>query len=142
MTTKRYLEQIGRIEKLIHNKQLEMNKIRELCGSISVNTEQERVQTSNISDVTGRSGTELAAISKQIDFWFKKRETIISQIDRMEDPVIYEILTYRYIQHMSVFDIMELMDRTERQIWNLLKRAHKEFEEIYGQNYLENSNMQ
>lgn len=142
MTTKRYLEQIGRIEKLIYNKQLEMDKIRELCGSISMNTDQERVQTSNISDVTGRSGTELAAISKQIDTWFAKRQKIIGQIDQIEDPMVYEVLTCRYVQQLSVFDMVEILDRTERQIWNLLKKSHEEFEKIYGDTYLDGDKIQ
>ena len=43
MNTKRYLEQIGRIEKLIRNKQLEADKIRALCGLGGVQTDRERV---------------------------------------------------------------------------------------------------
>lgn len=136
MTTKRYLEQIGRIEKLIYNKQLELAKLRELCGVQGVSYDRERVQTSNISDTTGRMGTELASISKKIDYWFDKREKIINQIDQIEDTATYEILTWRYVQQMSLFDIAEKVDRTDRQVLNQIKKAHEVFEEKFGDTYL------
>ena len=136
MTTKRYLEQIERIEKLIRNKRLELEKMRMLCGVQGVSYDKERVQSSSISDTTGRMGTELAAIRKQIDYWFEKRKKIISQIESIDDPVVYELLSYRYIQQMSVFDIAEQLETTERSVWRKLKSAHKVFEKQYGHEYL------
>lgn len=136
MTTKRYLEQIGRIEKLIYNKQLELAKLRELCGVQGVSYDRERVQTSNISDTTGRMGTELASISKKIDYWLKEREKIISQIDKIDDTVAYEILTYRYVQQMSIFDIAEKIEKSEVQAWRLIKKSQELFESLYGNEYL------
>lgn len=136
MTTKRYLEQIGRIEKLIYNKQLELAKLRELCGVQGVSYDRESVQTSNISDTTGRMGTELASISKKIDYWLKEREKIISQIDKIDDTVAYEILTYRYVQQMSIFDIAEKIEKSEVQAWRLIKKSQELFESLYGNEYL------
>lgn len=136
MTTKRYLEQIGRIEKLIRNKRLELERLRELCGVKGVEYDRERVQTSNISDTTGRMGTELAAISHQIDFWLKKRSDIIAKIDKVDDVCAYEILTYRYIHQMSVFDIADQLEISEKQVWRRLKTAHEVFENLYGNEYM------
>ena len=136
MTTKRYLEQIGRIEKLIRNKQLELEKLRELCGNRGVSYDRERVQTSNISDTTGRMGTELASISQQIDYWMKKRHEIIGQIDKVDDVVAYEVLAYRYVQQMSIFDIADQLDISEKQVWRRLKKAHVVFEDLYGDLYV------
>ena len=131
MNTKRYLEQIGRIEKLIHNKQLEAEKIRSLCGLGGVQADRERVQTSNISDPTGRMGAELASITRQIEHWSAKRQKIINQIDCIEDTATYEILTYRYVQQMSIFEIADFFEITEKQAWRRINRAHKEFESLY-----------
>jgi predicted DNA-binding protein YlxM (UPF0122 family) len=137
MTTKRYLEQIERIEKLIRNKQLELEKLRYLCGVQGISYDKERVQSSSISDTTGRMGTELAAIRKQIDYWFEKRKKIISQIESIDDVATYEILSYRYIQQMSVFDMAEQFEITENMVWKRLKKAHKAFEKLYGEEYLD-----
>ena len=142
MTTKRYLEQIGRIEKIIKNKQLEFEKLRELCGNRGVSYDRERVQTSNISDTTGRMGTELVSISNQIDRWLKKRDEIIRQIDSIEDVECYEVLTYRYVQQMSIFEIMEQMDRRESQVYRSIKKACETFEEKFGEMYPDDNNRQ
>ena len=136
MTTKKYLEQIGRIEQLILNKRVEEMRIRELCGNISVRTDGERVMSSNISDPTGRLGSELAEISRQIDKWFRKRQHIINQIDMIDDVKAYNILTYRYVQQMSITQLMETLDRTERQVYKLLNDSVRCFEQKYGETYL------
>lgn len=142
MTTKKYLEQIERIEQLVLNKRAEEDRIRELCGSISIHTDGERVQSSNISDPTGRVGTELAEISRQIDLWMNKRKRIISQIDMIEDKDVYLILTYRYVRHMSIFDICDVMERSERQVIRMLNKSCDYFEQRYGKTYLTDENCQ
>ena len=131
MNVKKYLEQIGRIEKLVANKQLEAQKIRELCGNPAIQTDKERVQTSGISDPTARCATELASITRQIDRWLKKRQEIINQIDVIEDVEAYEVLEYRYVQQMSMIDIADQLEISERQAWRRLGRAHDVFESLY-----------
>ena len=135
MNTKRYLEQIGRIEKLIRNKNLEAQKIRELCGSPAIQTDRERIQSSGVSDPTARYATELASITRQIDWWMKKRQKIIDQIDAIEDLAVYEILEFRYVQQLSIVDIADTLEITERQAWRRLKKAHNVFECLYGESY-------
>ena len=131
MNVKRYLEQIGRIEKLVANKQKEAHKIRELCGNPAIQTDRERVQTSGISDPTARCATELASIARQVDRWLKKRQEIINQIDMIEDVEVYEILECRYVQQMSVIDIADQLEITEKQAWRRLGKAHDVFESLY-----------
>ena len=135
MNTKRYLEQIGRIEKLVANKQIEAKKLQELCGNMAVQTDRERVQTYSISDPTARCATELAHISRQIDAWLKKRQEIVNQIDSIEDIFTYEILTLRYVQQMSVFEMSEFLQITENQTWRRLNKAIEVFEEMFGETY-------
>lgn len=131
MNVKKYLEQIGRIEKLVANKQLEAQKIRELCGNPAIQTDRERVQTSGVSDPTARCATELASITRQIDRWLKKRQEIINQIDMVEDVEAYEVLEYRYVQQMSMIDIADQLEISERQAWRRLGKAHDVFESLY-----------
>lgn len=132
MNVKSYLEQIGRIEKMVRNKNLEAQRLRELCGNPSIQTDKERVQTSGISDPTARCATELVYITRQIDRLLKKRQEIVGKIDAIEDIAVYEILEYRYVQQMSIIDISEQLEISERQAWNRLNEAHRVFDEIYG----------
>lgn len=132
VNVKNYLEQIGRIEKMVRNKNLEAQRLRELCGNPAIQTDKERVQTSGISDPTARCATELVYITRQIDRLLKKRQEIVGQIDAIEDIAVYEILEYRYVQQMSMIDIAERLELSERQTWNRLNDAHNVFEELYG----------
>lgn len=120
---------------MVQNKIIESNRVREFCTNISVNNDGDRILTSNVSDRVGNGATELVAISRSIDKWLKKRAIIVEQIDNIEDPEVYEVLTLRYVQQMSVEDIAEEMDRTKRQIFKRLRAAHDVFEEIYGETY-------
>ena len=132
MNAKIYLGQIGRLEKMVHNKQIEAQRLRELCGNITVQTDKERIRTSNISDPTARCATELAYISNQIDRWLKKRQYIVNQIDMIEDIDVYELLSYRYVQQLSVVEISDKLNITEKAVWKRLKKAHTVFEDTYG----------
>ena len=131
MNTKRYLEQIKRCEIMIKNKQEERKRIMDMGISTTVPTDRERVQTFGTSDLTGKAGTELALLSEQIDFLANRRAKIISQIDGMDELQHYEILTYRYVHHMSIFELMDHFGYSERHIERLLKAAHVAFEEKY-----------
>ena len=131
MNTKRYLEQIKRCEVMIQNKQEERKRIMDMGISTTVPTDKERVQTFGTSDLTGKAGTELALLSEQIDSLANKRAKIISQIDGMDNLKHYEILTYRYVNHMSVFDMMEHYHYSRRRIEQLLKESREEFEKKY-----------
>ena len=137
MTTKTYLQQIERIEILIRNKRKELERLRESSGNHAIRYDRERVQSSNISDPTARAGTEFAMIAKQIESWITKRQKIIGQIDSMRDKRLYEVLTYRYVQMKSMYELAEMMNVGERQAHSLLKKAHEKFEELHGDTYLD-----
>lgn len=131
MNIKQYLGQIERCEVMIKNKQEERKRIMDMGISTTVPTDKERVQTFGTSDLTGKAGTELALLSEQIDFLANRRAKIISQIDGMDDLRHYEILTCRYVAHMSVYELMDHFHYSRRRIEQLLKKAHEEFEEKY-----------
>lgn len=131
MNTKKYLEQIKRCEVMIQHKQEERKRIMDLGISTTVPTDRERVQTFGTSDLTGKAGTELALLSEQIDSLANKRAKIISQIDGMDDLKHYEILTYRYVYHMSIVEMTDHFCYSKRRIEQLLKESVEEFERKY-----------
>lgn len=132
MNTKQYLEQIKRCEVMIQNKQSERKRIMDLGISTTVPTDRERVQTFGTSDLTGKAGTELALLSEQIDSLANRRAKIISQIDGMDNIKHYEILTYRYVHHMSIYEISDHFCYSKRRIEQLLKEAIEEFGRKYS----------
>lgn len=144
MTTKEYLGQISRLNRIINNKLIEISQLRELACSISAVKNEERVQESPIPDKIGEKCAKIWEMEKKldemIDDYVDKKEIIIKQIDRMEDEVLYEILFSRYIEKKTFEKIASDMEYSFRQIIRLHGKALHEFEKKYGDMYL-NKNM-
>ena len=140
MTTKQYLGQIERLNKMIDNKLLEIRDIRDRIYSVSAQTDKERVQTSNSKDSIGEAVSRLVDLEREtdklVDSFVSKKQKIISQIDKLEKTEQYEILTYRYVQRRSFDDICGKMNMSRRKMFTIYGQALKEFERLYGETYI------
>ena len=108
MTTKEYLGQISRLNRMINNKLTEIAQLKDMAVSISAPQSGERVQTT----------------------------PIIQQIDSMEDENTYNILFARYIEKKTFEVIATEMKYSWRQVVRLHGTALKQFEKKYGEGYL------
>ena len=140
MTTKDYLNQINRLNRMINNKISEISQLRELAYSVSSIQNEEKVQTSIKPDSIGCTIAKLEemekAIDRNIDEYRDKKCKIISQIDGMEDENYYNILFSRYIEKKSFELIATEMSFSYRNITRLHGKALKAFELKYGETYL------
>lgn len=141
MTTKEYLSQISRINRMIQNKLSEISQLRELSLSISAISNEERVQSSPNFDRLGTSYCKIEEmeekLNEMIDEYVEKKEIIISQIDSMEDETYYDILFSRYIEKKTFEKIATDMNYSFRNTTRLHGKALQEFEKKYGQLYLD-----
>lgn len=145
MTTKEYLSQISRLNRMIQNKISEISQLWELECGISDMRGSERT---GIEADGGRVGTSYAKIEEMehklgqaIDEYVCKRELIISQIEGIEDEIFYDILFARYIEKKTLEGIAGSLHYSFRQITRLHGKALREFEEKYGDMYLEEESM-
>ena len=140
MTTKDYLNQINRLNRMINNKISEISQLRELAYSVSSIKNEEKVQTSLKPDSIGCTIVKLEEMEKDIDRtideYRDKKCKIISQIDGMEDENYYNILFSRYIEKKSFELIATEMSFSYRNITRLHGKALKAFELKYGETYL------
>lgn len=140
MTTKEYLNQISRLNRMINNKLSELAELKELSKSISAVSNKERVQTSMEQDKIGNTLSKIdemeREIDKMIDSYSDKRTHIIGQIDSMEDENSYDILFSRYIEKKTFEKIADTKNYSFRQIIRLHGIALKQFEEKYGNEYM------
>lgn len=140
MTTKEYLNQISRLNRMINNKLSELAELKELSKSISAVSNKERVQTSMEQDKIGNVLSKIdemeREIDKMIDSYSDKRMHIIGQIDSMEDENSYDILFSRYIEKKTFEKIADTKNYSFRQIIRLHGIALKQFEEKYGNEYM------
>lgn len=143
MTTKDYLNQISRLNRMINNKLAEVSQLRELSRSISAVKNEERVMSSSDPDKIGSTYAKIDEmehnLDNMIDEYIGKKDLIIGQIDGIENENYYNILFSRYIEKKTFEVIATEMKYSWRQIIRLHGNALKSFEEKYGNTYLKMS---
>lgn len=140
MTTKDYLNQISRLNRMINNKLTEITQLRELSYSISAIRNEEKVKSSSDPDKIGSTYAKIDEmernLDKTIDEYTDKKNLIIGQIDSIEDEDYYNILFSRYIEKKTFEVIATEMNFSYRNVTRLHGRALKAFEDKYGETYL------
>lgn len=139
METKAYLKQIGRLDRMIKNKIIELDQYRDLEYSLGAISNEERVQTTLNPDKFTKKVEKVIQleqkIDKLIDAFVDKKEIIISQIDGMEDDTHYEVLFLRYVKRETFEKIACDVGFSLRQIIRIHGEALREFEKKYGETY-------
>lgn len=136
MTTKEYLCQISRLNKQIQNKLADIYQLKTMACSVTTANENDRVQTSPEKDKIGMFVARIVQAEKECNDLVDRRAYIVSQIDQMEDVVVYDVLTQKYVLQKTESEIAEEKDRTERHIRRILSAARDDFEKKYGNEYL------
>lgn len=136
MTTKTYLGQIERFERMIQNKLAEINHLKIMACNVTVPTSNERVQTSSDKDKVGTLVSRIADLEKEVDSMIEKRGTIVSQIDSIEDTDVYDVLAKRYILKKDLKVIAVERGVSFRYMGSVHSNALKVFEKKYGTQYL------
>lgn len=140
MTTKEYLNQIERLDKMITNKLSEIYQLKIMACSITVSGDSERVQTSGNQDKLGSTIAKIVDLEREtdelVDSLVDKRKEILSQIDNMKNIDHYDVLHKHYVERRTFQDIADSENWSIRQVFNIHGRALQEFEKMYGNTYL------
>lgn len=127
---KRYLRQARELDMLIHTKQAEQERLRELAEGLSSPQIGDRVSASkgNTSMQTVDKIVDLQAeIDKEITELVDMIAEIHAKIERLSDPAEKAVLTERYINGRSWEEIAGIVGYTVRQTLNIHGRALKHF---------------
>lgn len=140
MTTKEYLNQIERLDKMITNKLSEIYQLKIMACSITVSGDSERVQTSGNQDKLGSTIAKIVDLEREtdelVDSLVDKRKEILRQIDNMKNIDHYDVLHKHYVERRTFQDIADSENWSIRQVFNIHGRALQEFEKMYGDTYL------
>ena len=140
MTTKEYLNQISRLDKMINNKLAEILQYRELAFGLSSVRSDMKVRTSPEIDRIGNAMVKLEKMEQKldemIDRYVDKKNHIVAQIDAMEDEMHYQVLFARYIEKKTFEKIAIELNYSLRQIARVHESALADFERQYGAEYL------
>lgn len=141
MDTKQYLSQIERLDKMIQNKLSEIYQLKTMACSVTVSNEKERVQTSSDKDRLGSTVAKIVDLEKEtdmlVDRFIDKRSHIISQIDGLDNIDYYHVLSMRYVARNTFEEIAKKTNWSIRKVFSIHGEALKEFERLYGHEYLE-----
>nr|DAR71967.1 MAG TPA: Protein of unknown function (DUF1492) [Caudoviricetes sp.] len=139
METKEYLQQIGRYDRLINNKLVELAQYRSMACSVSAVKNDERVQSSPSYDTMDKIVSKIEQMENEIDMlvdrYIDNKRIIISQIDSMPDEMTYQILFSRYVEQKTFEKMAIEMNYCYKQIIRRHGKALQEFEQKWGNTY-------
>ena len=129
-----FLERAEKIEAILENKLIEQRQWRELALSITANMDGERVQTSKSTSKMADAVINCIAIEEEIAGIVEKliaeKQKVTQTIEKLYSPTEYKILHMRYIQHISLTDISEKLDKEYTWVTTTHGRALKHLESI------------
>lgn len=139
METKEYLQQIGRYDRLINNKLVELAQYRSMACSVSAVKNDEKVQSSPSYDTMDKIVSKIEQMENEIDIlvdrYIDNKRIIISQIDSMSDEMTYQILFSRYVEQKTFEKMAIEMNYCYKQIIRRHGKALQEFEQKWGNTY-------
>ena len=140
MTTKEYLNQIGKLTFMIEAKFEELYRLQTLACRVTVATDGERVKSSPDPDRMADAVEKIIKCEEELNVLIKQtvnqRSQIIKMIDALDNPNSHKILTLRYVQELTDKEIASKMNIAPSHVYKVQKTALIEFEEKYGDKYL------
>ena len=132
---KAYLSQLYRLDKLIDNKLLELNALKEMSTSISAMAyDSIKVQTSGTKDSIANTITKIVSLEKDInsdiDRLVDTKKEVIETIDKVSDNDLKCLLQYRYLQFKTWEEIAVEMGFSYQWVHKLHARALSEIENL------------
>lgn len=139
-STKDYLRQIERLDRMIQNKLSEIYQLKTMACSVTVSNEGERVQTSGDKDRLGATVAKIVDLEREtdrlVDSFVSKRNHVIEQIDGIQNTDFYHVLSMRYVGKETFESISQKTNWSIRKVFKIHGEALLEFEKMYGKEYL------
>lgn len=131
---KNFLLQVERLDVRITNKLIEKQQWRDVALGITASIGGERVQSSSsqqkMADAINKCVDMESEIDNLVDELINTKKKVIETIEKLYSPTEYRILHLRYIQHISLTDIAEQLNREYTWVTTTHGRALKNVQNI------------
>ncbi len=134
MTTKEYLSQISRLDRMIKNKLTELSQLKEMSYGLSAIPNEEKVQTTPNHDKIGTAVAKIADMEIEIDVLVDRyvdlKKEVYIKMNLLKSEKHKEILYKKYIECKSIYTIAKELGMTDRGCKKAHKRALEEMGKI------------
>ena len=140
MTTKEYLRQLMDSRNELKSAIYTINEQRSLLTSISINTDNERVQSSSdpdkMSTMIGAILEREAELQIKVEKYLALENMLSAMIDKLPNPLHRDVLRCRYINCMTFDAIRVCIDKSLRHVTRIHGMALLKIEKMFGEIYL------
>ncbi len=135
-----YLEQVEKLDTIIANKLIEQRQWHDLALSITANMDGDRVQASGskskMADAVHKCIDMESEIADAVDRLIAEKQNVVRTIEKLYSPTEYKILHMRYIQHISLSDIADKLNREYTWVTTTHGRALKSVKKMIDKGLL------
>lgn len=133
MNAKDFLRQIKKLDRLIENKLIEIQRWKDIANNTTATLSGERVQSSGnpqkIADAICRYIDLEREINQDIDELVEAKKDVIGVIEQL-NATEYDIIHKIYVQYLTLEDVADAYDRTYSWATTIHGRALKHVQNI------------
>ena len=133
MNAKEFLRQIKKLDRLIENKLIEIQRWKDIANNTTATLSGERVQSSGnpqkIADAIGRYIDLEREINQDIDKLVDAKKDVIGVIEQL-NATEYDVMHKIYVQYLTLEDVADAYDRTYSWVTTIHGRALKHVQNI------------
>lgn len=133
MNAKEFLRQIKKLDRLIENKLIEIQRWKDIANNTTATLSGERVQASGnpqkIADAICRYIDLEREINQDIDRLVETKKDVIGVIEQL-NATEYDIIHKIYVQYLTLEDVADAYDRTYSWATTIHGRALKHIQNI------------
>lgn len=130
-----FLERVEMLDAIIENKLIEQRQWKDLALNITANMGGEKVQASSkssspMADAVIKCISMETEIAEAVDRLIGEKKKVVQTIEKLYSPTEYKMLHMRYIQHISLTDIADRMNREYNWVTTTHGRALKSVQKL------------
>lgn len=138
MNAKEFLRQIKKLDRLIENKLIEIQRWKDIANNTTATLSGERVQSSGnpqkIADAIGRYIDLEREINQDIDKLVDTKKDVIGVIEQL-NATEYDVMHKIYVQYLTLEDVADAYDRTYSWVTTIHGRALKHVQNILNKRW-------
>lgn len=138
--TQKMLEQVEMADTIIKNKLIEKQQWMDIALGVTASAGGDVVKSSGakskMAEAINKCIDVEAEIDKAIDHFVSVKKSVVSMLEKLDNPTEYNVLHMRYIQYMSLQEIADKYDREYGWVTTVHGRGLANFDKLMERRYV------